>query len=606
MNKRLIFWGVVLSCLCHRHIALALPDYGYALDFDGVDDFVNVSYTPRLNVTGQLTVEAWVKPEAYSPGTYQMIARKGNSYYLGIYGSNPYCRINTNGWKAARSSFTLHPNTWYHLAMTYNKDTGGYEAAQDVNSFDMLIRNTLLVPEGDDSDWDEHIREIGNILYEPNCPEPNERYKFFYSGYKGYYQGNKVYVGYAYSADGNSWTKFGKVIARAAEDPYVVNRNGTYYLYAEDKEDVPFRNIRLYTSSDCKTWTDMGDVFDVQGGGNPPNWQSMDVSSPIVWVDDNDVWYLMYEGRGGGWWGLIGLAQSQDGINWVRCSDDPVMGYGVPGQWDDSAVVTDDIVKIDGVYYLLYHGYGSVSFDDFWAGMATSIDLHTWNRYRWNPITIEADTLMFFHNEDGHYEMVGEVGNDSSVPVHGVYRYRLYVASAPHLYVNGVEYSYTGRAYCNNAPNSTDALNFTIGKAPAGPPYYYKGLIDDVFLWSKALDQNEIADSMYSGVNCPEPNLIAYWPFDEISGYIAYDFCNGINGCLGGDCNAEQNSTPQRVTRCAVSAQCTVFEDLEEMAENWLGEVVTCSQGDRNGDGAVDFLDFAILADKWFSEECSR
>lgn len=52
------------------------------------------------------------------------------------------------------------------------------------------------------------------------------------------------------------------------------------------------------------------------------------------------------------------------------------------------------------------------------------------------------------------------------------------------------------------------------------------------------------------------------------------------------------------------ATRCATFKDLKEMAENWLSEVDVGSHGDWNGNGKVNFLDFAMLADNWFLEEC--
>jgi hypothetical protein len=42
------------------------------------------------------------------------------------------------------------------------------------------------------------------------------------------------------------------------------------------------------------------------------------------------------------------------------------------------------------------------------------------------------------------------------------------------------------------------------------------------------------------------------------------------------------------------------------MASNWLKEVTACSEGDLDGNGVVDFYDFALLADNWFLGECPQ
>jgi uncharacterized cupredoxin-like copper-binding protein len=41
--------------------------YGGALEFDGVDDYVKVPTSNNLNITDEITVEAWIKPEHCSP-----------------------------------------------------------------------------------------------------------------------------------------------------------------------------------------------------------------------------------------------------------------------------------------------------------------------------------------------------------------------------------------------------------------------------------------------------------------------------------------------------------------------------------------------------------
>src|SRR5690606_37794865 len=101
------------------------------------------------------------------------------------------------------------------------------------------------------------------------------------------YTGDNVSIGLATSSDGKTWTKKGPLnLGRAAEDPYLVYYDGMFYLYVEDKEVTPARNIRLYTSTDLSTWLDRGDVLHYE----PGTWESLDVSSPVVWIDEG-VWY---------------------------------------------------------------------------------------------------------------------------------------------------------------------------------------------------------------------------------------------------------------------------------------------------------------------------
>jgi predicted GH43/DUF377 family glycosyl hydrolase len=570
---------------------------GSCLSFDGVRDYAWSESQPEFNVPGELTLEAWIYGQ-FTQNTYQMIARKGSyCYYLGTYGGNPYCRIYTDKWREAKSSFKLNDNTWYHLAMAYNKNEGGFEA-NDLNSFDILREDadSLIVPDGSYWEFDRYIREIGNVLYEPNYPDPQKVWKLFYSAYNGNYLENNVYVSYAYSADGNNWTKYGIVVNRSGEDPYVVNYHGVYYLYCEDKAAVPFRNIRLYTSTDCENWTDMGVVLNTQTGGTPFNWQGTDVSSPIVWYENDTTWYMLYEGRNCWSIGLIGLATSTDGINWTHYGSDPVMVGGEWGTWDDTTIVSDDIKKVDDTYYMLYHGYSYSIPAGFWEGMATSKDLLNWQRYPFNPVSSETDTIMFF--PDGHNGMVEERNN-------GIRRFHPVVGATMHIYINGIEYPYFRRDDCANAPNNTDSKAMTIGKALGGTAYAFKGCIDEVRLWDRCRSGSEIAMTLNKNLDGNEPNLMAEWEFNEDFGQVAYDSSQYQHPMhLGTDPCGVDNCDPQWIFMYNEMSDfngdgIVDYADLSLLLNNWLAAVPIDTKEDLNPDGIIDSYDYAFFSNQW-------
>ena len=61
-----------------------------ALDFDGANDQINISYNSSLDVSDQVTIEAWVKP---SRTDWQTIWMKGSyGYGLALTGSSTSCR----------------------------------------------------------------------------------------------------------------------------------------------------------------------------------------------------------------------------------------------------------------------------------------------------------------------------------------------------------------------------------------------------------------------------------------------------------------------------------------------------------------------------------
>ena len=258
---------------------------------------------------------------------------------------------------------------------------------------------------GGGAEWDEHIREIGNVLYEPT--DTGKEYKIFYSGYNGAYVQNTVYIGYAYSSDGISWTKAGQVIVRSLEDPYVVNVSGTYHLYAEDKTGA-IGDIRKYHSSDCVVWVDDGVVLSPV----PATWESDDVSSPVVWLE-GATWYMLYEGRETlGQRGAVGLATSADGSTWAKEATNPVF-EGSDIDWADR-VVPDDVRRVSGVYYLTLHAYNGA---EWRAGMAVSSNLTLWNDYYGTSLPIEAgsaSTVMMTYSKQ-YIMYYGDYAEDTGI-----------------------------------------------------------------------------------------------------------------------------------------------------------------------------------------------
>jgi predicted GH43/DUF377 family glycosyl hydrolase len=248
------------------------------------------------------------------------------------------------------------------------------------------MNGSVLIYSGNSSDWDEHIREIGNIVYNPKT----EEYLFFYPAYNGEYKQNNVFVGMAYSKDGLNWQKYGKVLNLSAEDPYVILYNNTFYMFFEDKDEVPFRRISLATSQDAINWTVIK-----RGIINPSliGWQSQDVSSPLVLQVDGG-WVLIYEGRGSLKRGSLnqgkfGYAFSSDLINWKK----KIFPIFSGGSYWDHHVVQDDIVQYGGNYIMTYHGYSKKY--GWQSGLAVSKDLKKWETLTKDPIS-ESDTVMFY------------------------------------------------------------------------------------------------------------------------------------------------------------------------------------------------------------------
>lgn len=104
---------------------------GKALSFDGNNDYVSVNDSVSLNITGQISIEAWIKPPTTinSANSNMRVVDKQHAYYLlfdypsangklklvlRIGGSFVNVPSTTNNWNAGQ---------WYHIVGTYDGST---------------------------------------------------------------------------------------------------------------------------------------------------------------------------------------------------------------------------------------------------------------------------------------------------------------------------------------------------------------------------------------------------------------------------------------------------------------------------------------------------
>ncbi|MBX2977284.1 MAG: T9SS type A sorting domain-containing protein [Ignavibacteriaceae bacterium] len=106
---------------------------GYALQFDGVDDYVNIGDHASLQLSNSVTVEAWIYPTYFDPAGYHVnviIEKAGSSGYgyqlrCGGNGQIEFL-IGGSDWGSAGATSpisSLSLNTWTHVAGTYNGST---------------------------------------------------------------------------------------------------------------------------------------------------------------------------------------------------------------------------------------------------------------------------------------------------------------------------------------------------------------------------------------------------------------------------------------------------------------------------------------------------
>ncbi|MBN1996164.1 T9SS type A sorting domain-containing protein [candidate division KSB1 bacterium] len=107
-----------------------LPD-NFALQFDGVDDIVQIAHDPKLNIHDQMTIEFWIETSS-STQFNTRILEKGvwDEYSMGFYGATGRIggalRIDLNDNNSRMKTLIgpskthIQDNTWYHVAATYD------------------------------------------------------------------------------------------------------------------------------------------------------------------------------------------------------------------------------------------------------------------------------------------------------------------------------------------------------------------------------------------------------------------------------------------------------------------------------------------------------
>lgn len=99
------------------------------------------------------------------------------------------------------------------------------------------------------------------------------------------------------------------------------------------------------------------------------------------------------------------------------------------------------------------------------------------------------------------------------------------------IYVNGEQKASVSKNF--EIPQNDQALE--IGRTKDVAYEYFKGVIDEVRVWDIALDAGQISENMCTNyLGAADPNLVAYFKFNECGGTLLTDSQNGYNGALLG------------------------------------------------------------------------
>jgi predicted GH43/DUF377 family glycosyl hydrolase/DNA-binding MarR family transcriptional regulator len=155
--------------------------------------------------------------------------------------------------------------------------------------------------------------------------------------------------------------------------------------YAGGAQPTIAENIGYANSTDGLNWIKNPGTVLVKGLSG--SWEAAGVSAPAVIKDGAiyKMWYGGIEGFSGidAINARMGYATSADGINWNKYALNPVMDLGSDGSWDAGGVYPGTVLKEGDQYKMWYTGY---DFYNLRVGLALSDDGVNWTRHISNPI----------------------------------------------------------------------------------------------------------------------------------------------------------------------------------------------------------------------------
>jgi len=251
------------------------------------------------------------------------------------------------------------------------------------NSWVKFSGNPILSPQA--GTWDGADMEQPYVIHDVE----NNRYAMLFEGKSSTTQ-TAYRVGLAFSPDGEmNWVETGTPILTNGDagkfdhdsvgGPALLKVNSTWYLYYSGNTGGSFDGIGVATSDNIA-----GPYTRLNSGNpvlslSPSGWDSFGMYLGDVWVQ-NGVWYLLYEGWSTvtPYWNFrIGLATSNDGLTWTKAPENPVIDV-TNGSWDATVLGNPSVIVDNGLTYCFYDGQASTEWAYGKCGLATSTDNIHW------------------------------------------------------------------------------------------------------------------------------------------------------------------------------------------------------------------------------------
>jgi len=286
---------------------------GGALQFDGVDDYVDAGANSSTNITGAITIEAWIYLRSYDVD-YRTIVGKSAQNWFRVEESPGNLRFYLYQgavWKNISSTENINLNTWYHVVATYDNSTGKLF----INGLDKSGASSLLGGGADSSSgilyisrssgigpWDGLIDDVR--IYNRALSATEIRYHYNRGGPVGYWKfdegsGDTAYDESNNNNDGNlagtcpggstcpTWVagKYGSALSFDGTDDYVLPPDNsilkpttaiTFESWIKTSANSVFQYIYAYRLNGIRFYLSSGqpgiELYTATAGDHGFNW----------------------------------------------------------------------------------------------------------------------------------------------------------------------------------------------------------------------------------------------------------------------------------------------------------------------------------------------
>ncbi len=120
--------------------------------------------------------------------------------------------------------------------------------------------------------------------------------------------------------------------------------------------------------------------------GKEDEWDELDATWASIILYDNSEWRMYFSGRDKSRHLCIGLATSEDGARWTKYQNNPILENGPSDSWNNYSVYCPIVWKEKSSWKMLFTGCDSPHNRHYQVGLAESQDGIAWKECENNPV----------------------------------------------------------------------------------------------------------------------------------------------------------------------------------------------------------------------------